>query len=328
MIIKVSSGVVMAGMLMFFTVSASSQVDPALIQKARAAGVTQEQIDAALAGQKEGTGARHQVGEITSSGTERQQPEIVVPDLMFPEDSVIAPEKMVFGREIFSSRNLTFAPDYNMATPPGYVLGPGDEVVIDVWGASEMNVRTKLSPEGSITLSGVGPVYLNGLTITDAGDRIRGNLNCLRSFVDKEKIPNVNFTGYRPLNEMPSYFAASDVLVISLTDEPLFKLTVPLKFYSYLTASRPIYSIVNGEVARMVKKYSLGISADPSDVESISRGFEKLYLSSQAELKNYSANAAEMISNRFSKEKNIARITSILWPSEIDVRQADLQRAI
>jgi len=45
-------------------------------------------------------------------------------------------------------------------------------------------------------------------------------------------------------------------------------------------------------------------------------------------LKNYSANAAEMISNRFSKEKNIARITSILWPSEIDVRQADLQRAI
>ena len=154
------------------------------------------------------------------------------------------------------------------------------------------------------------------------------NLNSLRSFVEKEKIPNVNFTGYRPRNEMPSYFAASDVLVISLNDAPLFELTVPLKFYSYLTASRPIYSIVNGEVARMVKRYSLGISADPSDVESISRGFEKLYYASQAELKNYSVNAAEMVFNGFSKEKNIARITSILWPSEIDMRQADMHRAI
>ncbi|MDX9904067.1 MAG: SLBB domain-containing protein [Bacteroidales bacterium] len=176
MIKKVTSGIAIAGMLMFFTVSASSQVDPALIQKAKAAGVTQEQIDAALAGQKEATGARNQVGEITSSGTERQQPERVVPDIRFPEDTVIVPERMVFGRDIFSSRNLTFAPDYNMATPPGYVLGPGDELVIDVWGASEMNVRTKVSPEGSIILSGVGPVYLNGLTITDAGERIRGNL--------------------------------------------------------------------------------------------------------------------------------------------------------
>jgi glycosyltransferase involved in cell wall biosynthesis len=138
----------------------------------------------------------------------------------------------------------------------------------------------------------------------------------------------VNFTGYRPRIEMPSYFAASDVLVISLNDEPLFELTVPLKFYSYLTASRPIYSVINGEVARMVDRYSLGITADPSDVESISRGFEKLYYASKAELMNYSANAAEMIGNRFSKEKNIARLTSILWPPEITLRQAVLNRAI
>ena len=154
------------------------------------------------------------------------------------------------------------------------------------------------------------------------------NLMPLRSFVEKEEIPNVNFTGYRPRNEMPSYFAASDVLVISLDDAPLFELTVPLKFYSYLTASRPIYSVVNGEVARMVDRYSLGISADPSDVASISRGFEELYYASQAELMNYSANAAELICNRFSKEKNIARITSILWPSLIVVKKAVLNRAV
>lgn len=176
MIGKVTSGALMTGMLMFFTVNVSAQVDPGLIQKAKAAGVTQQQIDAALAGQNEATGTGQRVEEIVVPGTKNQQQGRVVTDVLLPEDSVMIPESMVFGREIFSSRNLTFAPDYNMATPPGYILGPGDELVIDVWGASEMNVRTTLSPEGSITLSGIGPVYLNGLTISNAEERIRGNL--------------------------------------------------------------------------------------------------------------------------------------------------------
>jgi hypothetical protein len=154
------------------------------------------------------------------------------------------------------------------------------------------------------------------------------NLKALKSLVEEKKIPNVNFTGFRPPNEMPSYFAASDVLVISLNDAPLFELIVPLKFHSYLTASRPIYAIVNGEVTRLVKRYSLGVSADPSDIESISGGFERLYYASQTELKNYSANAAGMTRNGYSKEKNIAMITSILWPSEIGLKQADLHRAM
>ena len=68
------------------------------------------------------------------------------------------PRASVFGREIFSARNLTFAPSYNIPTPPNYVLGAGDEVVVEVWGDAESTMKHRVSPEGSISISGVGPL--------------------------------------------------------------------------------------------------------------------------------------------------------------------------
>lgn len=85
--------------------------------------------------------------------------------------------KSVFGQEIFSTENLTFAPSYNIATPPNYVLGPGDEVVIEVWGESEFRVQEKISPEGSITIQGIGPVFLSGLTVAEAQQRIADQIS-------------------------------------------------------------------------------------------------------------------------------------------------------
>ncbi|MBP6068230.1 MAG: SLBB domain-containing protein [Bacteroides sp.] len=74
----------------------------------------------------------------------------------------------IFGHNIFTNQNLTFEPNINIATPTNYRLGPGDEVIIDVWGASETTIRQTISPEGSIHVSSIGPVYLSGLTIKDA----------------------------------------------------------------------------------------------------------------------------------------------------------------
>ncbi|MBP6936726.1 polysaccharide biosynthesis/export family protein, partial [Bacteroides sp.] len=71
----------------------------------------------------------------------------------------------IFGHNIFTNQNLTFEPNINIATPTNYRLGPGDEVIIDVWGASETTIRQTISPEGSIHVSSIGPVYLSGLTI-------------------------------------------------------------------------------------------------------------------------------------------------------------------
>ena len=83
----------------------------------------------------------------------------------------------VYGREVFNNRSLTFEPNENMATPLNYRLGPGDEVIVDIWGANEATIRQTISPEGNIMVSQIGPIYLNGLTIKEADEKIRGMLS-------------------------------------------------------------------------------------------------------------------------------------------------------
>ena len=85
--------------------------------------------------------------------------------------------RLVYGRNIFTNRSLTFEPNENMATPRNYRLGPGDELIIDIWGTNEATIRQEISPEGNIMISQIGPVYLNGLTISEAGTKIRGVLS-------------------------------------------------------------------------------------------------------------------------------------------------------
>ena len=81
--------------------------------------------------------------------------------------------RQIYGHDVFNARSLTFEPSDNLATPQNYRLGPGDEVVIDLWGTSEDHLRQTISPEGSIMISQIGPVYLNGLSIADANKHIR-----------------------------------------------------------------------------------------------------------------------------------------------------------
>lgn len=79
----------------------------------------------------------------------------------------------IYGHDIFKNRNLTFEPNQNMATPGSYVLGPGDELIIDVWGVNEATIRQTVTNDGKIYISQVGPVELSGLTITEATSRLK-----------------------------------------------------------------------------------------------------------------------------------------------------------
>ena len=81
--------------------------------------------------------------------------------------------RQIYGHTVFNSNALTFEPSDNLATPQNYRLGPGDEVIIDIWGASEDHLRQTISPEGSIMISQLGPVYLNGLSINEANKHIK-----------------------------------------------------------------------------------------------------------------------------------------------------------
>ena len=96
--------------------------------------------------------------------------------LAMPQDGI-----KVFGRDIFYSSNLTFEPSMNIATPTDYRLGPGDQVVIEVWGASEANIVQKVTPDGYISIPDVGPIAVNGLTVQAASNRIRAKLSKIYS---------------------------------------------------------------------------------------------------------------------------------------------------
>lgn len=87
-----------------------------------------------------------------------------------------AGENDVFGRNIFNIDKLTFQPNLNMATPENYRLGPGDEVIVDVWGASQNTMRLEISPDGYVNISNLGPVYLNNMTIKDARQLLKQEL--------------------------------------------------------------------------------------------------------------------------------------------------------
>lgn len=109
--------------------------------------------------------------------------------------------KRVFGRDIFNNHNLTFEPNVNIATPQNYVLGPGDAVNVDVWGASHNSFQSTVSPDGTIQIEGFGPVSVSGLTVEQANARLRSQLGAryqsskIRLTVGQTKTIIVNVMG-------------------------------------------------------------------------------------------------------------------------------------
>ena len=82
----------------------------------------------------------------------------------------------VFGRDIFNNKLLSFEPNMNIATPQNYVLGPGDQVIVDVYGASQKSEQFTVSPDGDITVPGYGPIHVAGLSVAGAQSKIRSTL--------------------------------------------------------------------------------------------------------------------------------------------------------
>ena len=84
--------------------------------------------------------------------------------------------KKVFGRDIFNNKELSFEPNMNIATPQNYRLGPGDAVIIDIYGASQKTIQSTVSPDGEVTIEGYGPVSVSGLTVAQANARLRNTV--------------------------------------------------------------------------------------------------------------------------------------------------------
>ena len=179
---------VLLGGLLWLAVPLSAQVPQDLIDKAKAAGMTDDQIRQEI---------NKRMGQSGAEQTVRTASDAVVTDrtVAIPDGKVIPPldaqreanrpagdlSGTVFGREIFSNKNLSFEPNLNVPTPKGYVLSAGDELLINVWGDSEVNLKLKVSPEGTILIPNLGPVSVSGLTIETAENRIRQELGRIMS---------------------------------------------------------------------------------------------------------------------------------------------------
>ena len=107
----------------------------------------------------------------------------------------------IFGHDLFNNENLSFEPNMNIATPKDYVLGPGDAVMVDVYGASQESFSCTVAPDGFITIEGFGPVQVSGLTVSQANARVRAELGArysssqIRLSVGQTRTITVNIAG-------------------------------------------------------------------------------------------------------------------------------------
>jgi glycosyltransferase involved in cell wall biosynthesis len=138
------------------------------------------------------------------------------------------------------------------------------------------------------------------------------HLEFLKKMVADKRIQNVVFHGRIPVTEISDILEQSDVLLISLMPDPVMELTVPLKFQTYLTASKPIYAIMPGEVNRIVTEYKLGEVAHPSDLDEIANGFKKFELST-ARKDEIRKQCEFLVSTVYNRKKIIKDITGIFF---------------
>lgn len=119
---------------------------------------------------------------------------------IYPLDTADQTGLKIFGMDFFNNPAISFAPSLNIATPQDYQLGPGDQLIIDVWGSSEQNYQLEISPEGSIIIPSLGPIYLNGLSMDRAESRIKARLKNIYSTIGNGTFAQVSLGKIRTIS--------------------------------------------------------------------------------------------------------------------------------
>ena len=166
---------------------ASGKAQNDMAKELAARGVTKQQAERIKAKYEESQAAQTQASKVAGvQERQRRQNEGALETEAGDLDAVSveiadSAKVNVYGRNIFTSSNLSFAPSNNIPTPVNYVLGPGDEVIIDIWGANEATIRSTISPDGTINIPNIGLVTLNGMTVKSADAYLRKKLGQIYS---------------------------------------------------------------------------------------------------------------------------------------------------
>ena len=110
-------------------------------------------------------------------------------DKKLPEkiDSAAIRREKYYGLSLFNNKKITFEPNLKIPTPKGYILGTDDEILISITGFASQNYKSKVSPEGTIQVDILSPIFVSGLTIEQARERIINRL--------KSRFAGLNNTG-------------------------------------------------------------------------------------------------------------------------------------
>ena len=136
------------------------------------------------------------------------------------------------------------------------------------------------------------------------------NLNNLKLFTDNNL--NIVFHGKKPRSYMASYYKASDFLIISLIDRPIFSVTVPAKTQTYIAAKKPILAIINGDTSDIVRDNNLGLYADPLKIDAISALFQRCVDMSDKERHSFTNENDRLLATIFNKEKTIVKLLKLV----------------
>ena len=138
------------------------------------------------------------------------------------------------------------------------------------------------------------------------------DLEYLKTVVEKYKLSSIVFWGRKPRSEMYKYFQASDFLIVSLIDKPIFSLTVPAKVQTYIAAKKPILAILNGDAADIITENNLGYSAHPANISDISTVLLKAINTDTKTLEKFTKNCENLTNTTFNKEMIIDSLLKLL----------------
>ena len=146
------------------------------ISKAGATGKVNAAVSEASSRLRNKNEKSNKGGQITFQQEMTDDEQMPSSDVQRMDETRVPDSLKVFGHDIFNNKLLSFEPNMNIATPQNYVLGPGDQVIVDVYGASQKSQQLEVSPDGVIVVEGYGPIQVSGLTVAAAQRKLRTTL--------------------------------------------------------------------------------------------------------------------------------------------------------
>lgn len=152
--------------------------------------------------------------------------------------------------------------------------------------------------------------YLNKAQLNIIGDG--SELENLKKIVENNNYLNIVFYGRKPRDEMYKYFKASDFLIVSLVDKPIFSLTVPAKVQTYIASNKPILAILNGDAANIIKDNNLGYSAKPNNIDEIQNILKKAIDADSRQIKQFTRNCEVLTRTTFNQKTIIDSLLKLM----------------